>query len=94
MKSQTPPVHDGMEFGPPLQLKQDGPQAVTVSTGTQLPPHESEPVGQAQTFRIGSQTCPLPQLVLVWQPNSQRLFAGLQKWLEGHDVGVQVVGRF
>jgi hypothetical protein len=36
----------------------------------------------------------LPQLVFVWHPNSHRLFAGLQKWLAGHDVAVHIVGRF
>jgi hypothetical protein len=73
LKLQVPLVHAGTEFGTDAQLRQLEPQAVTVSVGTQLPPHRFVFGGQVQVLRLVSQICPPAQCVLFWQPKTQVL---------------------
>lgn len=74
----------------PAQLRHRLPQAVMVSVGTQLPPHELVFAGQVQRLREVSQICPFPQFEFVWQPKTHWLLRGSQKWLGGHEPAVWV----
>jgi hypothetical protein len=90
VKSHIPAVHEGVALATPAQLRHRLPQAVMVSAGTQLPPHELVFAGQVQRLREVSQICPFPQFEFVWQPKTHWLLRGSQKWLGGHEPAVWV----